>query len=178
METKSASPKEESKKLDVLFYSHTDPRGVGPRCLRLISNISRSHFFKGLFVIIVVVSLVLNGCGSSNASTEDALAKSQLVKTWICKDCGVSDTITITSSGTLTSSYCSADAKITTVTPDASCPDGAATCGIIKGTVNTSNGKTGCVAKGDITCSYVTYSIYLTWNCTGKTADSHTYYFE
>lgn len=129
-----------------------------------------------LLVSIIIFSACNSGSDQSSSSTTQALtaapeilAGNLLANTWVDAATTSSDTMTITSSGLVTSSYCHSAANITSIEPSSSCPSGADACGSGKISVYLSDNNSGCVSPGVHDCTYIISADALSFSCGGVT---------
>lgn len=129
---------------------------------------------KTLITAIFSVALIV-GCGKAGDATNSQpvteitnLSASGLVSNWSKTLSGVTDNLSIDSSGAISSSYCGSSSQIASVTVTSSCPIASATaCGVVTGTNNVTNGKSGCLPVGAFSCQYATNSTQMIFTCGG-----------
>ena len=119
-------------------------------------------FVKVIVLSVVVVQIV--ACGKANNKAAKPYTVSQtsnvganptlgsdLAETWV----GNGDTLTLSTTGQITSGLCQNPGQITSLVKAKSCGAGVDTCGSLTMNVQpVTNGATGCLPTGVTTCSY------------------------
>lgn len=126
-------------------------------------------------ITIVFLSTIIIGCGKSGDATNSQpvteianLSASGLVSNWSKTLSGVTDNLSIGNDGAISSSYCGSSSQIASVTVTSSCPIASATaCGVVTGTNNATNGKSGCLPVGAFSCQYATNASQMIFTCGG-----------